>query len=484
MDERQILSAILRQDFKSFVRKVFDDVSSDDYRPNWHIDLICNEIMGMINGQNNKLIINIPPRNMKSIICSVALPAFLLGHSPETRIICVSYNDSLADKFASDCRRVMSQRWYQDLFPRTIIANNRRAISDFETTRGGGRMSTSIGGTLTGRGADWIIIDDPLKPSDAFSDTQREKVNEWYGSTLCTRLNNKNTGKIILIMQRLHENDLTGFLIESGAGFKLLRLPAIADSTETWKYTNPVTGQQITHTRNIGELLHPERENMDVMCEIRHTQGEIVFASQYQQLPAPADGNLIKAEWLHYYNELPFDFNELIIACDTAAKPGQNNAYSAFVILGVHRTTKTIYLLEVIRERLTFPELTKRAQEIYTMACTKYKTCGGAQFVIEDASSGTQLIQFLRVIPKFYGRVKGIPADCDKITRFNGITPYIENGTLLFPSTAGSWWPDFYQELTRFPSTTFKDQCDALAHGVHFAWNLARTGPIRAIIIG
>lgn len=259
MSENELLYAILRTDFKPFVRKVFDVVSGDGYSDNWHIDLICSEIMDIIEGKNKRLIINIPPRNMKSIICSVALPAFLLGHNPATSVMCVSYNDNLAEKFASDCRRVMIEQWYQEMFPNTRIATSRRSISDFETTRGGGRISTSIGGTLTGRGADWIIIDDPLKPSDAMSDVQREKVNEWYGTTLCSRLNDKPSGKIILIMQRLHQHDLTGFLLESNSDFRHIRLPVIADADETWQYTDRIHNRTHTVKRVTGELLHPGR---------------------------------------------------------------------------------------------------------------------------------------------------------------------------------------------------------------------------------
>lgn len=482
MYEAELLYAVLRTDFKPFVRKVFNELSGDTFKDNWHIDLICSEIMDMIEGKNKRLIINIPPRHLKSIICSVALPAFLLGHNPETSIICVSYNDSLAEKFASDCRRIMMCPWYMEMFPHTRLTTSRRAIADFETTHGGGRMSTSIGGTLTGRGADWIIIDDPLKPSDVMSDLQRDKVNEWYGSTLCSRLNDKATGKIILIMQRLHENDLTGFLLNSEAGFKHIRLPAIADADETWHYTDRIRNKTHTITRAKGELLHPARENMDVICDVRRTQGEYVFAGQYQQLPAPADGNMVKEEWLHYYNgDLP-QFSELVIACDTASKTGLNNAYSAFVILGVNRTNRKIYLLNVVRAKLSFPELVKKVDELFDTTTAQYPRCGYPSVVIEDASSGTQLIQHLKTVTKYNGHVKAVPADTDKITRFNGITFYLAEGIVLFPSVAGPWWTDFRAELLTFPSSTFKDQCDAFAHGVKYAWSRAKYGPVRCEI--
>lgn len=483
MNKIALLHAILRTDFKPFVHKVFTEISGDKFSDNWHINLICSEIMDMMEGKNNKLIINIPPRHLKSIICSVALPAFLLGHNPKLNIICVSYNDQLAEKFANDCRRIMMSPWYMEMFPATQLAQNRRSVSDFETTRGGGRMSTSIGGTLTRRGADWIIIDDPLKPTDAMSDTQREKVNEWYGTTLCSRLNNKATGKIILIMQRLHQNDLTGFLLESKAGFKHIRLPAIADTGETWVYTDRIRQETNTVTRAVGEPLHSSRENMDTICNMRSDMGEYAFAGQYQQLPAPATGNLVSEDWLHYYNgELP-SFNEIVIACDTASKTSPNNAYSAFTIFGVECTNKKIYLLDVYRGRLSFPDLVKKVEELYDMTREQYPKCP-TNFVIEDASSGTQLIQHLQSVSKYMGHVKPVVADTDKITRFNGITVYIENGTVLFPSVTGPWWADFKRELLGFPSVTFKDQCDAFAHGVHYAWSRAKWGPPRATIMG
>ena len=217
-EETQRFDALLRHDFKMFVRKVFAEVSPQTkYLDNWHIDVICGELEKMLYGENTRLIINIPPRYMKSIICSVALPAYILGKFPKETVVCVSYADELAKKLAADCRRILETPWYKRAFPGTRLALNRRELMDFETTQGGGRYSTTVGGTLTGRGGNWLIIDDPIKPADANSDLLRNKVNEWYGNTLYSRLNDKNKGKILLIMQRTHEQDLTGYLLESKA---------------------------------------------------------------------------------------------------------------------------------------------------------------------------------------------------------------------------------------------------------------------------
>jgi hypothetical protein len=152
------------------------------------------------------------PRQLKSHLASIAFPAWWLGHNPAGHVICASYGQDLAEKMARDCRRIIASPWYQALF-RTRLAD-RQAVYDFATTAQGTRLSTSVGGVLTGRGADLIIIDDPLKPDEALSASRRKGVNEWYDHTLLSRLNDKAQGCIIIIMQRLHQDDLVGHVLE------------------------------------------------------------------------------------------------------------------------------------------------------------------------------------------------------------------------------------------------------------------------------
>ncbi len=462
-NDQNYLLSILRTDFCSFVHKVFKEISSNDnFLDNWHIDLICSEVMKMEQGEYNKIIINIPPRNLKSIICSVALPAFLLGHNPKCRIICVSYSDDLSSKFANDCKIVMESKWYKQIFPVTKLNPSRRAINDFETTKSGGRFSTTVNGTLTGRGADWIIIDDPQSPNQTLSDTQMEKLNNWYGSTLCSRLNNKTTGKILLIMQRLHQNDLTGFLLSNPKnGFKHICLPLIATEDENWKI-QICKGDTYTHIRKKGELLHPEREDEKSATELRSALGEFAFAGQYQQSPTPPGGGLVKKEWIQYYNSFDKCFSDIFISWDTASKIGVSNAYSAAVVLRRERISKKIYVLECFRGRLEFPDLIDKIQELNEKYSNLYKT--KPLNLIEDASSGTQILQYLRSDTKI--KCDAVKPDGNKIDRFNIITAPIRNGTLLFPAEAGHWWKELSDEFFSFPNCTFKDQCDALSQGV------------------
>jgi hypothetical protein len=165
---------------------------------------------------------------------SISFAAWLMGHNPAAQIICASYAQDLADKLAGDCRSLMTAPWYQSLFRSTRLATRRQAVHDFTTTAKGFRLGTSVGGALTGRGADFIIIDDPLTPDEALSDTQSNAVNNWYDHTLVSRPNEKQTGCIILIMQRLHEDDLVGHVLWQG-NWRVLAFPAIADKAKTQK---------------------------------------------------------------------------------------------------------------------------------------------------------------------------------------------------------------------------------------------------------
>lgn len=463
-NSQEVLNAILRTDFKAFVRKVFDEVSgADEYKDNWHIDKICSFVTDVIDGSFNRGIINIPPRSLKSIICSIALPAFLLGHNPRTRIICASYSDEFALKLAGDCIRVIQSHWYQELFPATKLI--KFAKGDFETTLNGGRFSASINGGVTGRGADWVIVDDPLKPSDSFSTPLRERVNEWYRSTLLTRLNDKKNGKIIVVMQRLHENDLSGYILDTDSSYHHVKLSMIAEQNEMIRI-NPLSksvGEFIE--RNIGDLLHPERDDLEVVKKLRSDLGEYAFSGQYQQNPAPVGGGIIKREKLHFYipPKTP-GFARIILSWDTASKIGLNNAYSACVTIGETFDNK-YYVLDCVRDRLEFSPLLNRAADLYERAKKEYR-CACIEIIVEDASSGTQLIQELK-------NVKGITAipikaDKDKIVRFAGLTPQVENGDCLFPSVPPVWWQDFESELLTFPFSKFKDQCDALAQGIEY----------------
>jgi predicted phage terminase large subunit-like protein len=422
---------------------------------NWHIEVIAAELEACRLGKTTRLIINVPPRSLKSHGASVALPAWLLGHNPSAQIICASYAQDLANKHALDCRSLMAGPWYQGLFP-TRLSRERQAVDEFVTTQKGFRLATSVGGVLTGRGADFLIIDDPLKPDEALSDTQRKAVNEWYDHTLYTRLNNKQTGCIILIMQRLHEDDLVGHVLAQGP-WKVLSFPAIAEHDEEHIIETPFGHREFR--RRSGEALHPEREPLEVLHHIRETVGEYNFAGQYQQNPAPLGGGMVKAEWFKTYTEadLPRPFELILQSWDTANKASDLSDYSVCTTWGLKQ--KNLYLLNVLRQRMEYPELKR-------MVRAQAETDGAKTILIEDKASGTQLIQEL-VNEGVHGITKYTPK-MDKIMRLHSTTSTIENGFVYLPEKA-PWLREFVHEVVTFPKGKHDDQADSMSQALDWA---------------
>jgi hypothetical protein len=223
--------ALLRQDLSTFAARCFYDLNPQtELAMNWHLEVIAAKLTAVRQGKIRRLIINLPPRHLKSLMASIAFPAWCLGHDPSAQVLCVSYAEALSNKLARDCRSIILSPWYRRIFP-TRLAAHRQAVQEFLTTRQGYRLATSNGGVLTGRGADIILIDDPLKPEEALSDTQRQAANEWFSHTLYSRLNNKRTGAIVIIMQRLHEDDLVGHLLTQEP-WEVISFPAIAEEDE------------------------------------------------------------------------------------------------------------------------------------------------------------------------------------------------------------------------------------------------------------
>ena len=330
--------ALLRQDFYAFIHRCFVQINPHtNFQPNWHIEVIAAKLEDCRQGKLRRLIVNVPPRHLKSLCASIAFPAWLLGHNPAEQILCVSYAQDLADKLARDCRSVMMSPWYKDNFP-TRLPSQRPSIQELITSSQGSRLATSVGGVLTGRGANFIIIDDPLKPDEALSDTQRKAVNEWFDNTLYSRLNDKRTGCIVLIMQRLHENDLVGHVLEQEE-WEVVRFPAIAEEGEVQRIETPFGPR--CFTRRAGEVLHPGREPLETLDSIRRALGEYNWAGQYQQAPAPAGGGLIKAEWFRTYdaNDLPARFDQVVQSWDTANKVSELSDYSVCTTWGIKGPT-------------------------------------------------------------------------------------------------------------------------------------------------
>lgn len=248
---QQALDYILRTNFKSFLQMCFLHLNPGaPYLPNWHIKAIAHQLDRIRRGEITRLIINMPPRYLKSLTVTVAFTAFLLGHEPWRKIFAISYGDDLSAKHASDFRSIMHAPWFKRAFRKMQIL--RSVDGELVTTRRGFRKSTSVSGPLTGLGGDLFIIDDPQKPVDAQSEARRNSLNQWVSNTLMSRLDNKQTGAIIVVMQRVRMDHLSGFLSSSADDWEILSLPAIAEVDEEI----PI-GNGKAHHRQIGEALHP-----------------------------------------------------------------------------------------------------------------------------------------------------------------------------------------------------------------------------------
>src|ERR1700736_6081062 len=441
---------MLRQDFSTFAARCFYDLNPQtELAMNWHVEVIAAKLTAVRHGKIPRLIINLPPRHLKSLLASIAFPAWCLGHDPSAQILCVSYAQDLADKLARDCRSIMTSPWYRQIFP-TRLAPHRQAVQEFITTRQGYRLATSTGGVLTGRGADLILIDDPLKPEEALSEARRNATNDWYANTLYSRLNDKRRGGIVIIMQRLHEDDLVGHVLGQEP-WEVVSFPAIAEAYEVHEIAT-IGGPQ-RFTRRYGEALHPAREPLATLAHIRRTIGEYNFAGQYQQTPAPLGGGLVKAEWFKRYraSERPESFERIVQSWDTANKATELSDFSVCTTWGIRG--KDLFLLNLLRKRLEYPALKRAVREQQSLFNAKV-------VLIEDKASGTQLIQEL-IVDGFYP-VTGYKPECDKIMRMNAQTTIIENGFVHIPEEA-PWVAEYLHEMTVFPKGKHDDQVDATA---------------------
>ena len=341
--------------------------------------------------------------------------------------------------------------WYRSAFPNARIGPFKNSETEIELTARGFRLATSVGGTLTGRGGDIIVIDDPLKPDDALSETKRSAANQWFMNTLLSRLDDKRTGAIVIVMQRVHIDDLTGFLLAQSDEWEVLSLPAIAECDEAIPLSN-----DRMHLRKSGEALSPEREPLDVLDALKPQIVSDAFSAQYQQAPAPPGGAMVKRHWVKRYSELPPASERLFTlqSWDTASKGGPDNDWSVCTTWIVSRK-KLWYLVDVWRQRVDYPTLKASVQ-------TLAKKWAARRVLVEDAGASTSLVQELR------GRVSGIIAvkpNGDKVSRMAVASAKFEAGQVLLPERA-SWLPDLEAELFVFPGSRHDDQCDSISQAL------------------
>lgn len=445
-----MLHALLRRDFATFLAETFGRLNPGSaYLPNWHIELLGEYLGAVQRGEVRRLVINVPPRSLKSLCVTVAWPAWMLGHAPQARIIAASHSAALSAKHAQECRLILQSPAFRQVFPKTTLCPGENQKEKFVTTARGGRLSSSVLSSITGEGGDFIIVDDPLTPLQAMSARTRKLVNDWFEQTLFTRLDNKNTGAMVVVMQRLHESDLSGHLLQAG-GWEHLCLPAIAPERRIYRFGH------IHKTVEEGELLHPARERTDTLEAARKMLGSAAFAAQYLQEPYPEHGNMIRREWLRRYLAPPAQPIRCVQSWDTGIKAGPHN--DASVCLTFIEAAEGHYLVDAQRRRVEYPEL----RRFFVERAEAFKPDA---ILIEDRASGQQLLQDMRK-ESGYHLIPILPR-LDKVTRLAGISALIEAGKLFLPGQA-RWLAEFEQELLRFPSCEHDDYVDALTQ--YFQW--------------
>jgi predicted phage terminase large subunit-like protein len=454
--DRTLYLELLRNDFLAFLAFAVPILRQGaQLEPTWYIDALAKELWLVSRGQTTRLIVNMPPRSMKSTIISVAFAAFWLGHNPSARFICASYNDTLTRALAGDFRRLVTHKTFRELFPRFRLDPAKNTETEVRTTAGGYRLATTVGGTLTGRGADVIIVDDPLNAVNAYSASERDKVNQWFDTALVSRLDRPATGIVIVVMQRLHEDDLTGHLLEKG-GWKEMSLSA--RNIDADRRFPLMTGG--SYLWPAGADLMPTRLPAAEQARLRASMGETAFSAQYLQRPVPLGGAIVKGEWFRTYGEPPKrgDLRFVVHSYDVATKPSQAADYSVCIVVGVSHSGD-YYVLDCRRVRVSFPDLLRLAQDLIRLLPPTH-------ILVEEAANGTALYQELVQAHRLACQL--IKPRLDKESRLHAATPAIEAGRVHLPENA-PWKTAFLHEVTGFPGSRHDDQVDSLSQCINWA---------------
>ena len=458
----------------------FTQATCPGYLAGWFSAEVCAELdwflAEVVARRSPRLILLAPPRHGKSEMVSRRFPAFALGRYPDLTLIATSYASDLASRMNRDVQRIIDGPAYRGIFPGTRLwGKNVHTLADGTYMRNsdlfevvghqGSYRCAGVGGGITGMGGDILIVDDPIKDAEqANSKVYRNKVWEWFTSTLYTR--RMPGAGVLIILTRWHEDDLAGRLLDAqakseGDVYRVVSFPAIAEKDEH----STLDGRLL---RREGEALHPDRYDLDELTKIRVAVGSRVWASLYQQRPSAAEGSVFKRE--HWQTYKPAESNPMALlqvlgvnyvvqAWDTAFKTRETNDYSVGVTLGVARSR--YYILDVWRDRAEFPDL-KRA------VVSQHAKWKAHAVVVEDTAAGQSLIQELRRNTRM--PLIAVKADHDKVTRSHAVTPTHEAGLCYLPE-GEPWVADFEDELSGFPAAPHDDQVDAFVHSLTYALN-------------
>jgi predicted phage terminase large subunit-like protein len=447
----QLEAELCRRSLKRFTEKIWDEIEPNTpFIDGWHIDAICQHLEAVTRGEIRNLVINIPPRHAKSILISVVWPAWVWTFNPSSRWIFSSYAASLSKRDSLKCRRIIGSNFYQKHFGEGfLLQEDQNEKMRFENNKMGFRLSTSVGGVGTGEGGDFVVCDDPHKTDEAESKVMREGVLNWWDEVMSTRGNNPKTFARVIVMQRVHEKDLSGHVLKKG--YEHLCLPA------EYIKTNRVTSIGWKDPRTIeGQLLWPARFGKKELDDLKIGLGSHGAQGQLQQNPISSEGGLFKRTWWRTYKERPY-LSRIVQFWDCAQKVGISNDYSVCATWG--ESHNGYYLLDIWRQKAEAPQLEQAVQNQYAKFLPN-------AVVIEDKSSGSSLIQNLKqktTLPI----IAFDPKARDKEVRASAITPTVEAGKCFIPEQS-PWGEDFILEHERFPNAEHDDQVDTTSMAIEY----------------
>lgn len=453
-------------DLKDFVHEawtILEPVSRLQW--NWHLDLIC-EYLTLIKDKKFKhvcgeglegIIFNVPPRTMKSLLISVFFPIWLWTYDPSRRFMFVSYSEKLSTQHSVFRRGVIESEWYQRRWGGLFsFSRDQNLKSHYENSRRGAMFSTGMQATATGLGGDVMVFDDPLNPEQAVSQVEREAVNLRFDTTFRSRINDPVHGVKIIIMQRLHELDLTGHVLAREAGrWRHLSLPAIAGQEES--LCSP--GGAFFHQRRPGELLWPDRLSRSFLEGQRIGMGSWAFNGQYQQSPAPLEGGIIKRQWVRFYRRLPEKFDFMVQSWDCTFSGGSDNDFVAGQVWA--RSGGKYFMLPYrAYDRMDFGP----TMAAIKACCAEFPRAHAV--LIEDKANGPAIISELQ---KEIPGIVAINPEGGKIARVQATAPLWESGSIELPDPQvfhAPWVEDYLHNLCTFPRAAHDDDVDATSQAL------------------
>ena len=448
----------------------------------WHIQEICEHLEAVSDGQIQKLLINIPPRHSKSTIVSVMWPMWEWLTQPDQKFLCASYSGNLSIRDNLKARRLVQSPWYQERWGHMFkLSGDQNAKQRFENDKTGYRLATSVGGTATGEGGSRLILDDPHSAQEAQSDTIRESALDWFDMVWSTRLNDPRNDAMVTIMQRLHDRDISGHILDDIGGWEHLMIPAEWDGVPRRSVLGVYDPRQVE-----GELICPERFGEKEITELKQLLGTYGTAGQLQQDPTPSEGGILRTQyfelWPHDQGLPPFEYILQSYDCAFTEKTTGDPTACTVWAMFTHEGERGVMLIDAWSEHLTYPDLRARAIKDWN---TEY---GGMskdspysrarrpdRILVEAKASGQSLLQDLRL-----AKVPAVgynPHNADKVSRAHQAAPILELGMVWIPESKKnpghrvSWANDFYNELTKFPVAAHDDYVDTFTQAMIYLKN-------------